>query len=121
MGSGSREKGGLTIQRDSQVALVVNDPPANAGHSRNVGWVPGLGRFPAVGNGNPLQYSCLENSMDRGAWRATVYGLSGHTGRCGPSLKEPGSVMGEGLQRRACREGGQGHGEALLVHAVFAV
>ena len=76
MGSGSREKGGLTIQRDSQVALVVNDPPANAGHSRNVGWVPGLGRFPAVGNGNPLQYSCLENSMDRGAWRATVHGVT---------------------------------------------
>ena len=67
MGSGSREKGGLTIQRASQVALVVNDPPANAGHSRDAGWVPRSGRSPAVGNGNPLQYSCLENSMDRGA------------------------------------------------------
>ena len=88
MGSGSREKGALTIQRASQVALVVNNPPANAGRSRGGGWVPGSGRSPAVGNGNPLQYSCLENPMDREAWWATVHGLSGHTGRYGPSLEE---------------------------------
>ena len=41
------------------------------------GWIPGLGRFPGEGNGNPLQYSCLENPMDRGSWRATVHGLAG--------------------------------------------
>ena len=41
-----------------------------------MGSLPGLGRSPAVGNGNPLQYSCLENSMDREAWRATVHGLT---------------------------------------------
>ena len=51
----------------SQVALVVKNPPANAGDSREAGSIPGLGRSPGVGNGNPLQYSCLENSTDRGA------------------------------------------------------
>ena len=47
----------------------VKNPPANAA---DAGLIPGLGRFPGVGNGFPLQYSCLENPMDRGAWRATV-------------------------------------------------
>ena len=54
---------------------VVKNPPANAGDARDVGLIPELGRFPGVGNGNPLLYSCLENSMDRGAWRATVHGI----------------------------------------------
>ena len=51
---------------------VVKDLPANAGDSSSIS---GLGRCPGVGNGNPLQYSCLENSMDRGTWRATVHGV----------------------------------------------
>ena len=46
------------------MALVVKNPPANAGDARDAGSIPGLGRFPAEGNGNPLQYSCLENSTD---------------------------------------------------------
>ena len=50
--------------------------PANAGDSRDAGSVPGLRRSPGMGSGNPLQYSCLENSMDRGAWRAAVHGLT---------------------------------------------
>ena len=50
------------------MALVVKNLPASAGDARDVGSIPGLGRFPGVGSGNPLQYSCLENSMDRGAW-----------------------------------------------------
>ena len=50
----------------SWVELVVKNPPANAGDTREVGLIPGLGRSPGVGNGNPLQYSCLESSMDRG-------------------------------------------------------
>ena len=50
----------------SQVALVVKNPPANAGDLRDVGSVPGLGRSPGGGHGNPLQYSCLENPKDRG-------------------------------------------------------
>ena len=54
----------------SQVALVVKNPSANAGHIRDVDSIPGSGRSPGDGNGNPLQYSCLENSMDRGAWWA---------------------------------------------------
>ena len=52
---------------------VVKSLPANAG---DLGWFPGLGRFPGGGNGNPLQYSCLGNPMDRGAWQATVFGGS---------------------------------------------
>ena len=54
----------------SQVALVVKNPSANAGDIRDVDSIPGSGRSPGDGNGNPLQYSCLENSMDRGAWWA---------------------------------------------------
>ena len=54
-------------------ALVVKNPPANAGDIRDVGLIPGLGRFPGGEHGNPLQYFCLENPMDRGAWWATVH------------------------------------------------
>ena len=66
----------LNIVGDSQVVLVVKNLPANAGEESDMGLIPGLGRFPGVGNGNPLQYSCLENSMDRGAWQATVHRLT---------------------------------------------
>ena len=55
------------------MALVVKNVPANAGDKRDVGSIPGLGRSPGAGHGNPLQYSCLENPMDRGAWRAMVH------------------------------------------------
>ena len=58
----------------SQVALVVKNLPANAGDLRDVGSIPGKGRSSGGGNGNPLQYSCLENPMDRGAWWAIVHG-----------------------------------------------
>ena len=58
--------------RASQVVVVVKNPPANAEDVRNVGSVPELGRSPGGGHGNPLQYSCLENAMDRGGWQATV-------------------------------------------------
>ena len=57
----------------SQVMLVVKNLPASAGDVRDMGSVPGLGRFPGGGHGNPLQYSGLENSMNRGAWWATVH------------------------------------------------
>ena len=57
----------------SQVALVVKNLPASAGDIRDSGSIPGLGRSPGEGNGNPLQYSCLENPMDREAWQATVH------------------------------------------------
>ena len=55
----------------SQVVLVVKKPPANAGVVRDGGSIPGWGRSPGGAHGNPLQCSCLENPMDRGAWRAT--------------------------------------------------
>ena len=58
------------------VALVVKNPPANAEDTRDEGSIPGLGRSPGEGNGSPLQYSCLENSMGRGAWHAAVYGAA---------------------------------------------
>ena len=62
-----------------QVALVVKKKKnlsANAEDTRDVGLILGLGRSPAEGNGNPLQYSCLGNSMERGAWWATVHGVA---------------------------------------------
>ena len=55
---------------------VVKTPPANAGDARDVGSIPGLGRSLGRGNGHPLQYSCLENPMERGVWRATVHGVA---------------------------------------------
>ena len=65
---------------------MVNNLPANSGDTRDMGSIPVSERSPGVRNGNPIQYSCLENSMDRGAWRATVHGaaesgtrLSAHT------------------------------------------
>ena len=56
----------------SQVVLVVKNPPANAGDIKGVGSVSRSGRYPGGENDNPLQYSYLENPMDRGAWQATV-------------------------------------------------
>ena len=52
---------------------MVRNPPASAGAARNSGWIPGSGRVPGEGNDDPLQYSCLGNPMDRGAWWATVH------------------------------------------------
>ena len=57
-------------------ALVGKNMPANAGDKRDTSSILGLGRSPGGGHGNPLQYSCLENPMDRGAWRATVHGVA---------------------------------------------
>ena len=57
----------------SQVALAVKNLPANTGDVRDKGSMPWSGRSPGGGHGNPLQYSCLENPMDRGAWQATVH------------------------------------------------
>ena len=66
----------LPIQNpDSQVVLVVN-PLANTGDIRNTGLIPGLGKSPGKGNGNPLQYSCLGNPIDREAWWITVHGVT---------------------------------------------
>ena len=58
------------------MALVVKSLPANVGDIRDAGSIPGLGRSPGGGNGNPLQYSCLENRMGRGAWPAIVHRIA---------------------------------------------
>ena len=58
------------------MALVVKNPPANAGDTGDWGSIPGMGRSPGVGNGTSLQYPCLENSMGRGAWQAIVHGVT---------------------------------------------
>ena len=60
----------------SQVVLLIKNPPAGAGDVRNRGLIPGSGKSPGIGNGNPLQYSCLENFMGRGAWWSTVHGVA---------------------------------------------
>ena len=79
----------------SPMALVVKNRPANAGDARDSGTIPGSGRSPAGGNGNPLQYSCLENSRDRGTWQGVVKGaaksriwLSTHTEQTNTCAKE---------------------------------
>jgi hypothetical protein len=61
------------IHGASQLAQWLKNPPANAGDTGNVDSIPQLGRSPGIRNGNPLWYSCLENSMDRETWRATVH------------------------------------------------
>ena len=58
------------------MVVVVKNPLANAGDDSDVGLIPESGRSPGEGHGNPLQYSCLENPMDRGAWQATVHGVA---------------------------------------------
>ena len=67
--------------RASQVTTVGKNPPASGGDTRDSGLIPGLGRSPGKGNGNPLQYSCLENPLNRRAWWATVVHGSERAGR----------------------------------------
>ena len=62
----------FTISQSFPDGTVVKNLPANAGDARDMGSIPGSGRCPGVGNGNPLQYSCLENPMDREVWQAIV-------------------------------------------------
>ena len=60
----------------SQVALVVNNLPANAGDIKDTGFIPESGGAPGEGDGNPRHYSCLQNPRDRGAWWASVHGIA---------------------------------------------
>ena len=68
--------GKLNNVRASQVALVIKKPPANAGDKRDSGSISGSRSYPGGGHGTPLQYSCLENPMGRGAWGAAVHGVA---------------------------------------------
>ena len=63
----------LLYEVGMSLVAQLNNPPANAG---NIGSIPGSGKTPGEGNGNTLQYSCLRNPMDRGAWRATAHGVT---------------------------------------------
>ena len=95
-----REHSLCWVQRASEVAQVIKSPPANAGDSKDTGLIPGSGRFPAVRNGNPLQYSCLENSMDRRAWWATVHGVTKCRMRLDTHARPGCSRNGNGLGMR---------------------
>ena len=64
------------ITRAFQVVPVIKNPPDNARDIKDVGLIPGSGRSPGEGHGNPFQYSCLENPMDRGAWQAIAHGVA---------------------------------------------
>ena len=76
-GPGYRDKTGwCSPLRQGYGGAVVKNLPANAGDTRDTGSIPGSGRSPGEGNGNPLQYSCLENPMDRGPWWAIVHGIA---------------------------------------------
>ena len=66
----------LNWTEGEKVALVVKNSPAKAGDTGDEGFIPGWGRSPGEGNGNPLQYSCLEHPMDRGAWWSIVHGVA---------------------------------------------
>ena len=66
----------LTLLSSSQLALVVKNLPASAGDVKDVNSIPGSGKSPGGWYGSPLQYSCLEDSMDGGAWQATVHGVT---------------------------------------------
>ena len=59
-----------------EVALVVKNPPVNAGDIRDIGSLPGSGRCPGGRNGNPLPYSCLKSPLGKGAWQAAVHGVA---------------------------------------------
>ena len=96
--------------------LVVKNLTASAGDLRDVGLIPGLGRSPGEGNGNPLQYSCLENPMDRGAWWATVHGVErvrhDLATKPPPPLSQHESLSLNGL---CCPVRGSGNGISLSI------
>ena len=94
------------------MALVVKNLPANAGGTRDTGLFPGLGRSPGEGNGNPLQYSCLENHKDGGAWQARVHGITKNQTRLSDfTFQYPRDGLPEGILQpplaEACYISGQ--------------
>ena len=66
----------VSIIWDSRVVVMVKNLPANAGDVKDAGLIPGLGRSPGGGHGNPFHYSCLENPRDGGAWWVAIYGVT---------------------------------------------
>ena len=106
-----RNKNNSLVLWVSQVVQVVKNPPANAGDLRDSGSTPGSGRSPGGGHRNPLQYSCLENPMDRGAWRATVHSVAQNQTRLKrlSTAQQWSSILAAGqlarTPRRALRKG----------------
>ena len=95
----------LRETRASQLVLVIKNPPANAGDIIDAGLIPGSGRSSGGGHGNPLQYSYLENPMDRGAWQAIVHRVANsRTPQPNKSIfkknKKKGRALGEMFQGR---------------------
>ena len=88
---------------------VVKNPPANAEVAREMGSIPASERFPVVGNSNPLQYSCLENPMDRGAWRATVHGVTKSWAWLSNWAGGGAQIQGASKWRLAACSGGRGN------------
>ena len=90
------------------VTQVVENPPANAEDIEDVDSIPGLGRSPGRGHGNPLQYSCLENPRDGGAWWAAIYGVAQsrtRLKRLSSSRIKMGFPGGSDAKESACNEG----------------
>ena len=97
---------GKCLPGASQVVLVMKNLPANAGDVRGAGSIPGSGRPPRGGGSNPLQHSCLESPLDRGAWRATVHGVAKSQTR----LKRPSThAPDEQISESHTRAQSQGH------------
>ena len=83
---------------------MVKNLPADAGDTRDVGSIPGLGRSPGVENGTPLQYSCLENPMDGKAWWVAVHGVTKSQTRLSMSSREPKLQQQKKKQRVKCEK-----------------
>ena len=78
---GSTNRSSLSWRWGFPGGPVVKNPPASAGDARDAGSIPGSGKSPGIENGNPLQYSCLENSTERGTWWTTVHGVTKSSSR----------------------------------------
>ena len=86
-------RGGM-VNEASQVALLVKNPPSNAGGIGDSGSISGSGRSPGEGNSNPLQYSCLENPIDREAWQVTVHWVAKSWTRLSTSMEFLAHLLG---------------------------
>ena len=78
------------------MTVVVKNLPVSAGDARDPGLIPGSGRSPGTGNGNPLQCSCLENFLDRGAWQAIVHGVTESWTRLSTARQQQQYVFDDG-------------------------
>ena len=79
---------------------VVKNLPASAGGAGHAGLIPGSGRSPGGGNGNPLQYSCQENPVDRGAWQATVHEVTKSLTQLSMDVQEGEKTWGRGMEMK---------------------